>query len=152
MEWWDVADNMCKEISNRITAVSFLCAVLVVTLHVHVQDAPGWIRALSINRMAVPMFFVVSGYLFAKGMGEDGWYAKKLRRRITTLFVPYAFWNFAYWLAMVLLGIAAGFAGAEFGGLANVEGMMSAKWDLLGLNPLCFPALGLLWYVRVLLV
>ena len=98
------------------------------------------------------MFFVVSGYLFAKGIGEDGWYAKKLHRRFKSLLVPYVFWDVAYWLLMAVLGIGSRLAGVEFGDLANVEGMMSAKWDLLGLNPLCFPALGLLWYVRVLLV
>lgn len=142
---------MNTEISNRIATVSFLCAVLVVTLHV--PAAPKWVsRSLSINRVSVLMFFVISGYLFAKGMGEDGWYAKKLSKRFKSLFVPYAFWNTAYWLSMVLLGVAAGLVGTGFGGLANVEGMMSAKWDLLGFDPFCFPSLGFLWYVRALLV
>lgn len=44
---------------------------------------------------AVPTFFLISGYLFFRNMQAWDWtrYGQKLRRRISTLLVPYLGWN-----------------------------------------------------------
>lgn len=51
---------------------------------------------------AVPLFFLISGYFFFLSMTE--WdtrqYLGKLRRRLTTLFLPYLLWNFLYALQL----------------------------------------------------
>lgn len=53
-----------------------------------------------ICRIAVPSFFLISGYLFFKGIEQ--WdtkrWANKMKRRLRTLLVPYVLWN--------LLGVA----------------------------------------------
>lgn len=49
-----------------------------------------------ITRVAVPCFFLISGYLFFIGF-ENGWnwkkYTQKLGRRVNTLLIPYLVWN-----------------------------------------------------------
>lgn len=45
--------------------------------------------------LAVPVFFIMSGYLFYSRMSSWDWhlYADKLRRRVRTLLLPYLGWN-----------------------------------------------------------
>lgn len=49
----------------------------------------------AICRLAVPLFFLISGYLFFKGL--ENWdnqvYLTKMKRRARTLLVPYILWN-----------------------------------------------------------
>ena len=49
----------------------------------------------AIGRSAVPVFFVISGYMFfykVENLTKDI-YKSKLKRRVTSLLVPYLFWN-----------------------------------------------------------
>jgi surface polysaccharide O-acyltransferase-like enzyme len=48
-----------------------------------------------VARVAVPLLFLVSGYLFF--FGEWSWerYGSKLKRRLHTLLIPFLFWNLA---------------------------------------------------------
>jgi surface polysaccharide O-acyltransferase-like enzyme len=54
-----------------------------------------------VAQVAVPLFFMISGYLFF--LGEWSWekYAGKLKRRLHTLLIPYLFWN------LLTLGVLA---------------------------------------------
>lgn len=45
-----------------------------------------------------------------------------------------------------------GMVGVQYGGVALIENLMGAKWDVFGVMPLSFSALGLLWFVRCLIV
>lgn len=57
-----------------------------------------------IARIAVPLFFLMSGYFFFLGFKlsvED--YKRKIKSRIKTLFIPFLFWNFA---TLFLLSLA----------------------------------------------
>ena len=59
-----------------------------------------------VARVAVPLFFLIAGFLFFAG---SEWsvevYLLKLRRRVKTLLVPYVLWNFLVW-AMYALAAA----------------------------------------------
>lgn len=48
-----------------------------------------------ICRVAVPLFYLISGYLFYIGLRDwnYGQYAKKLKKRIFSLLIPYLLWN-----------------------------------------------------------
>ena len=50
-----------------------------------------------VARVAVPLFFLVSGYLFFLGQWSWSKYAGKLKRRVNTLLIPFLFWNLATW-------------------------------------------------------
>ena len=49
----------------------------------------------AICRSAVPVFFIISGYLFFQNITEfkKEAYSSKVKSRIRTLFIPYLLWN-----------------------------------------------------------
>ena len=52
---------------------------------------------------AVPLFFLISGYLFFFGAPLDPKrYFEKLRKRVRTLLIPFLFWNLALALALMI--------------------------------------------------
>lgn len=95
--------------SRKIARLSIVCAILVVYLHSYSKELsasmPGaliwWVQdfvSQGISRVAVPFFFVVSGFLLFKDFPEDGmsvqyWWLGKLRKRLKTLCVPYFAWS-----------------------------------------------------------
>jgi fucose 4-O-acetylase-like acetyltransferase len=48
-----------------------------------------------VARVAVPLFFLISGYLFFLGGWSQDKFISKLKRRVHTLLIPYLFWNLA---------------------------------------------------------
>lgn len=95
--------------SRVIEMLRLPLTALIVLLHVQIPgltSGAGWAYLLKtilsdgICRIATPMFFIISGYLFFSNLEEwntDVWLGK-IKRRVHTLFIPYLFWN--------LLGIA----------------------------------------------
>lgn len=87
--------------------VSYLCAILVVLIHTTQVEANYNINAYSgmyevlrffqfdLSAVAVPMFFVISGFLFFRNYSHARYFTK-LKDRIKTLFVPYILWNTLY--------------------------------------------------------
>jgi len=58
--------------------------------------AVEWIRffiSAGLVRAAVPLFFIISGYLYFSGAWSWTSHVHKLRRRVHTLLIPYLFWN-----------------------------------------------------------
>lgn len=157
-----------KTISTRITlqsrslnALKVIMILFVIFIHKNPtaercgETAMWW---HSINVVAVPVFFIISGYFFfyqTKVLGKET-YSKKLRKRIKTLLFPYLLWN----LLPVLL-ITAGnlysilFRGKSFDALKEFysglwnEGLYHIWWDKTsGTMPFDSP----LWYVRDLMI
>ncbi len=93
---------MTQYLSDKLRLISFVCIVLVLYIHsgFHYTDAEVGGMALNYNlqesisgmlgRMAVPMFFAISGYLFFKGTENNKKVVcQKLRRRFRTLVIPF---------------------------------------------------------------
>ena len=95
--------------SKVITWLRFPLACLIVLLHSQIQEptyrpivvSSGFAYALKILlsegicRIAVPAFFLISGYLFFLNLekwDKDVWIGK-MKRRIHTLLIPYILWN-----------------------------------------------------------
>lgn len=91
--------------SNESKALSFMrfpLASLIVLLHTGITCGPedftyylaNYINA-PIVQLAVPTFFFMSGYLFFIGKEEYNFniYISKLKKKITTLVIPYIIWN-----------------------------------------------------------
>ena len=95
---------MEKNVSQRMTTLSFIMSCFIVLYHcgptemesVNLIDKS--IDAFfnnfftSFGDLAMCYFFTVSGYLFFYNYHE-GVYLKKIRKRFTTLFIPYFLWN-----------------------------------------------------------
>ena len=92
--------------SRTIDALRFPCAVFVVLIHLFKPRAEGgafpyaFFETVEISlsqglaRIAVPIFFLISGYLFFTKMKTWNWsvYTEKLKKRVKTLLVPYLLW------------------------------------------------------------
>lgn len=107
--------------SSTIEFLRFPLAVMVLVIHmtpnvVSLADADfkllsghGLYNAFAImgshviTHLAVPTFYMISGYLFFVNVNEWSWdvYKTKIRKRISTLFVPYMLWNIIPFVIMI---------------------------------------------------
>jgi fucose 4-O-acetylase-like acetyltransferase len=60
----------------------------------------GWVHFImfyvfGVARVCIPLFFMISGYLFFTGVWSWKKYAYKLNKRVSTLLIPMLFWNLA---------------------------------------------------------
>lgn len=99
---------MNKFLSYKISFFNFFLSVLIVILHSNCQNTLGWVNDGSIfanavafmssiltmmGHLAVPTFFMISGYLFYRNiMGVQDTFTK-IKKRIRTLLIPYLLWN-----------------------------------------------------------
>lgn len=101
-------DNL---ISSTISFLRFPLMVGIVFIHFNIlngvtvqgvvygADIPVWHQFIInlcsdvIPRIAVPMFFFISGYLFFLKDSDNHKCKEKLKRRFNTLFIPYILWN-----------------------------------------------------------
>ena len=71
------------------------------------------------TRVAVPLFFCISGYLLFNNFSIRA-YPQKIKKRIKTLLVPYLFWNLVF---------IATFGFLQYLSLANVDRKPIAEWS-----------------------
>lgn len=120
-------------------------------------DAPAWAItavsnvALMLDSTVTQVFFFISGLLFFFNTSELplSVYRQKLRRRVTTLLVPYLIWNvvfLAFHAAKAHFGISQGSAASTAADW--LRSACSAFWNYSDDCPADLP----LWYVRDLMV
>ncbi len=185
-------NNAIKEgnrISSTVTLLRFPLTVFVVFIHYNMGvrgfslhgetyglDAPEWFRWVTalfsdvLPRTAVPLFYIISGYLFFRGGSFDtGVYRRKLRTRASTLLVPYLLWNVIAVLVQLshrLPFLSTVFPSAHlmevqltplrlfrtfFDNYWNKGILVTPENDGM-VSELPYPADGPLWYVRDLMV
>lgn len=153
--------------TSYINALRFPLAVLVVLIHA--LNAP-WREYFAasesvlcqnvaeslahiIPAFAVPLFFMISGYLFFFGSKDFGLndYKAKLRRRVGTLVVPYLTWNALAALLYLFSGKAFPFSPSIFWGVnvVGTDGENVLGWTIGGTTG---PVLLQLWFVRDLII
>ena len=90
--------------SILIQRLRFPLAVMVVFIHCGNRlfvKGGEWLRIMLadvIPAIAVPLFYLISGYLFFQGLEAWDWneWKNKMRRRINTLLIPYLIWTSLY--------------------------------------------------------
>ena len=99
-----------------------------------------------ICRVAVPMFYFISGYLFYNELKEWNWevYGRKLKSRVSTILIPYCIWNIIGWFLLCLNH-------SFFKGDSSIW-MSMTPWDILWSNDNGWPAVIPLWFIRDLIV
>lgn len=154
--------------SKVVNAMRFPLITLVVLFHLYPPEEEitssftsyniisTFFSAHGIARLAVPTFFLISGYFFYYHLKEwnKSVYIIKLRKRINTLFIPYILWNglpilgiiTARWLTGMTNGSSLSMI-KEFGDSISWE---RAFWDCGTIkgHPFDVP----LWYIRDLMV
>lgn len=99
---------------NKVTWFSFLFSLLVIWVHSYNAElylgATAWMEPVSqfeyligngLAQIAVPGFFMISGYLFYRNFDRSKLW-EKWNRRIRSVLVPYILWNFLYYLGYVI--------------------------------------------------
>jgi len=158
-------------VSSRIVVLRFPLIVGVVFIHnfmttvkmaqgpaatVHTDAWVDFVRyfiSQGLARVCVPIFFLISGYLFF--LGDWSWekYGSKLRRRVSTLLVPLLFWNLAsiaiFAIAQAVPATAVYFAGTAWPPVRSFTALDYGN-ALLGITkmPIDYP----MWFIRDLIV
>lgn len=160
--------------SNVISFLRFPMIVAVVLIHTQIEVVNGMVGDMSVSypfggaypiyesvlylfvkiltRVAVPLFFMFSGFLFFYNVEEFSIsvYFNKLRKRIHTLLIPYIFWNIllfiVYYLSCLLFPDV--FKSSIVEGTA-INNCLMALWNYNKTGcPINFP----FWFIRDLMV
>lgn len=118
---------------------------------------PSWYHSFmyffseALTRLAVPVFFIISGYLFFYNITDFNGkvYIGKLKRRTRSLLIPYLIWN----VIAILVTLIKANMPSMFPSLAkenhDLLWFICSFWSLdEGRCPILYP----LWYVRDLMV
>lgn len=154
--------TISPSISHKIKNMSFLCAALVVAIHVPPWYGGGELSLCSIDgfmhhfvaqgvaRIAVPFFFLCSGFFLAKHFSEGCWWRNAMATRVRTLLVPYFLWCGLSCLCRLPLSLYTDYVtespfGTHF--VSDIGGFVG----LFGLDFTVLPPMsGALWYLRAL--
>jgi surface polysaccharide O-acyltransferase-like enzyme len=160
-----------EEISSRIEVLRFPLILGVIFIHnysapvseiqrtVNVEPGRFWVDftrffiSFGVAQTTVPLFFLISGYLFFSG--EWSWknYLGKLERRFHTLLIPFLFWNL---LTLAVVALLQSIPQAKIS-------LSGATWQLLLTLPLLscinvvfglsvtFPIALQFWFIRDLM-
>lgn len=138
-----------------------ILAMLVVLLHIKIVSGSGlayyFLTSFEVtSRIAVPCFFLISGYLFYKGF-EEKWdwtlYLNKMKKRVRSLIIPYLLWN----VLVALYFIFPMFVGQHREGFGGIPAWLSAHGGGLSFLwadpvyencPIDYP----LWFIRNLIL
>lgn len=157
--------NTTPRQSRLIDWLRFPLAAAVVLLHagespigpddVSLYDTLRIALSHGICRIAVPVFFFFSGFLFFTHMNcwDTKVWLEKIKKRVRTLLLPYLLWN--------VIALLAGFAytwirahvnpavhGASLIEMLRVNGWLRIFWDSTYGCPIDYP----LWFIRDLIV
>ena len=96
---------------NKITYLHFIMSVLVILIH-SINNETKFERFFSIEngigQFAVPLFFIISGFLFFRNIKSTNDAVAKLKRRVYTLLIPYLLWNLIYYAIHLFLKPGSG--------------------------------------------
>ncbi|KGE14156.1 acyltransferase family protein [Sphingobacterium deserti] len=157
-------ESKLKNQSEIIEMLRFPLIILVVFVHMAPLEpqAVSWrfdsyslystiseIISHHIGQLAVPFFFVFSGYLFF--LKDQQWtfnnYIQQLHKRLKTLLIPYLFWNIIVILIIALMNTLFNALGR--GNNENYSALKeNSVYDLMWSLPVNIP----LWYVRDLMI
>ncbi len=147
--------------SNALSIAVFLNTILVVirhsfNLHQYYKGGNPWMDPIDFNvsfqlfmarftNVAIPFFFLISGFLFFNNIIEINNCLLKIKKRFTTLLIPYLLWN----LLLLLLCIALSKIPALKAQLKHTYGLeYSLSWIVAKLT--FKPIVGQFWYIRTL--
>ena len=140
---------MNKELSDKIRIASLLCTFMVIMRHATNLQAFLGLEVYTgvcgfvevgfsvLTEMAVPYFFIVSGFFFFRTCYyEKGAFFGMLRKKAHSLLIPFLIWNLLWGAVLYLIG----FMDWNEPIINKVEHLLMSDYY------------GALWYVRTLLV
>ncbi len=142
-------------LSNKISWLSFLGACIIVLHHIPRSFIEGDALYHSVMQfhpfclVGVPLFFILSGFLFVGGANENGWWKAAMKKRVKSLLIPYVTINLMYLPFVYLYHNLGGSAfHSDMPYTMSFVTILSSLGLWLPNNPACNP----LWFVRFLLI
>ncbi len=157
---------MNQYFSEKIKVVSFFSIILVLYIHSDFHDYPYEIAGMKLNfllqdiisdkigRCAVPMFYMISGYLFFFNAEKISVILKKMRKRVHTLLIPYVIACLFYPLCLLFLEVTPGisqFVNSRFSGQLQQPMEELLRYLFYGKDG-GFPCAFHLWFLRDLIL
>lgn len=112
--------EITKYNSEKISVLNLAMIFLVLVIHGYYLEASDYPFAMALqkftgtnglSRVAVPLFFLISGMLFFNGITQVKQSFTKQKKRIRTLLIPYILWNIIFVLWYVVLQNLPGIGG-----------------------------------------
>lgn len=141
-----------SSLSHKLANMGFVCACLVAFIHVQVPSMLKCIIGSGISLLAVPFFFIASGYFLGGHLREKQWYGTELSKRVQSLLIPFLIWTMVkvlYVFLILLLGMISHI------GMQKLQVMPASfpDWCMtFGLDPFQMPRLQPLWFLRALFI
>lgn len=106
-----------------------------------------------LSRIAVPVFFFISGYLFFFNVDfTSNIYLNKLKNRVRSLLVPYLFWNSLFIIFYFIIGkisfLSKWINGTDF----SLSYVIKCFWCQYSDENLMYPICYQFWFIRDLMV
>lgn len=151
-------NKISEALSAKMANMSFACACMIVLFHATPAPQAGgfawWMCHLlgreGICMIAVPWFFLSSGFFLAGHLGEcEGWWKREVVKRIRSLVIP-----FYIWMAVaILFGITIWYMKVHVFHMQVKSNPFSLAPEMFllkitGLHPVA--DIGVLWYLRCL--
>ena len=115
-------------------------------------ESTFYLFAQVLARIAVPLFFLFSGFLFfykTNGFTIEN-YADKLKKRVRTLLIPYLFWNILYIVFYNISGkLFPGATESIIGEGYTIKDWLLVFWDI---NNTGYPVSFQFWFIRDLMI
>ena len=151
--------------SNYLNSIKFILCILIICIHSSITVELSGINVTAetfplfyyfqyfvceiLSRIAVPLFFVISGYLFfpADEPLDIKCYTNKLKRRVKSLIIPYICWNSIYIIIRVFENLLHPISNSPLVWNWGALDYFYAFWSSPGGNT---PIDGSLWYIKSL--
>lgn len=150
--------NISKYNSEKIYVLNLFLILLVLYIHSYYLEAVDYPVAAALqkftgnnglSRVAVPLFFLLSGMLFFNGVTKVEQCFQKQKKRVRSLLIPYLLWNIIFVLWYVVLqnipGVG-GFINSDMVGKVMGGSLFNGIRELFW-TPVAFQ----LWFLRDLL-
>ncbi len=145
--------------SRKLRVLSCVLILLVLYIHSFYNEAIGtkyasfaqmFMGGGGLANIAVPMFFVFSGFLFFSGIQTAKDCFPKIRKRVQSLIIPYVLWNIIFVLWYVVLQNLPGIAGMINSDIITeiTRGSVLENLYTIFVAPVAFQ----LWFLRDLII
>lgn len=140
-----------ESLGDRFSLMKVICVFMIVLIHTKpsclLPDSTiKWAVYLGgegVCRIAVPFFFLASGFFWAGHCDETRWRLKELHKRVWSLLVPFVLWT-------VISGVVY-FVFSTFG-LVDAPVSNDQYVKIMGLDLVSLPWYGQLWFLRALMI
>ena len=150
---------LSRYLSDKLTVLYTLLIIMVVYIHSYYPQSEHYPIADFLQKfigtglcsLANCLFFIISGYLFARNVTDSNSAVKKTLMRIKSLLPPYIIWNILFVFVYVVLDLIPGLSNFN-NSSGTIDQLKHQTLAKVLYNLFVSPAAFQLWFIRDLLV